>query len=65
MIRSMPDGYRTVFNLNVIEGYSHEEIAKMLCIKASTSRVQLMKAKKYLQALIIKKNSKQFYEEYI
>lgn len=55
MIRSMPEGYRTVFNLSVIEGYSHEEIASMLSIQATTSRGQLLKARKYLQALILKK----------
>lgn len=57
MIRNLPDGYRTVFNLHVIEGYSHEEIANMLGIQAATSRVQLLKARKYLQAQILKKNS--------
>jgi RNA polymerase sigma factor (sigma-70 family) len=56
-IRSMPDGYRTVFNLNVIEGYSHEEIAVMLGIQPTTSRGQLLKARKYLQAMIEKKYS--------
>ncbi|MEO8771939.1 MAG: sigma-70 family RNA polymerase sigma factor [Ferruginibacter sp.] len=55
MIRSMPEGYRTVFNLAVIEGYSHEEIAAMLDIQPTTSRGQLLKARKYLQALILKK----------
>ncbi|MEO6670591.1 MAG: sigma-70 family RNA polymerase sigma factor [Ferruginibacter sp.] len=55
MIRSMPEGYRTVFNLAVIEGYSHEEIATMLDIQSTTSRGQLLKARKYLQALILKK----------
>ena len=55
MIRSMPEGYRTVFNLAVIEGYSHEEIASMLDIQSTTSRGQLLKARKYLQALILKK----------
>jgi RNA polymerase sigma factor (sigma-70 family) len=55
MIRSMPIGYRTVFNLNVIEGYSHEEIADMLGIQATTSRGQLLKARKHMQALILKK----------
>lgn len=58
MIRSMPDGYRTIFNLNVIEGYSHEEIAKMLDIQPTTSRGQLLKARKYLQAMIESKNEK-------
>ena len=65
LVRSLPDGYRTVFNLNVIEGYSHEEIAVMLKIKASTSRVQLVKAKRYLQALMLKKNKKIGYEQYL
>jgi RNA polymerase sigma-70 factor (ECF subfamily) len=55
MIRSMPEGYRTVFNLAVVEGYSHEEIAAMLDIQSTTSRGQLLKARKYLQALILKK----------
>jgi RNA polymerase sigma factor (sigma-70 family) len=54
MIRMLPDGYRTVFNLNIIEGYSHEEIAAMLKIQQGTSRTQLLKARKMLQALISK-----------
>jgi RNA polymerase sigma-70 factor (ECF subfamily) len=55
LIRSLPTGYRTVFNLHVIEGYSHEEIAELLSIKPSTSRTQLLKARKLLQALIYKR----------
>ena len=55
LIRTLPEGYRMVFNLNVIEGYTHEEIARMLGIQSSTSRVQLMKAKKHLQTLFKKK----------
>ena len=55
MIRAMPGGYRMVFNLSVIEGYSHEEIAAMLGIQATTSRGQLLKARKYLQAMIEKR----------
>jgi RNA polymerase sigma factor (sigma-70 family) len=58
LIRNMPDGYRTIFNLNVIEGYSHEEIAVMLGIRPTTSRGQLLKARKHLQALIEKKTEK-------
>lgn len=54
LIRSLPEGYRTVFNLHVIEGYSHEEIGELLHIQASTSRSQLLKARKLLQALIYK-----------
>ncbi len=53
LIQQLPTGYKIVFNLNVIEGYSHEEIAAMLNIKASTSRSQLVKARKILQEQII------------
>jgi RNA polymerase sigma-70 factor (ECF subfamily) len=53
LIQQLPTGYKIVFNLNVIEGYSHEEIADMLNIKASTSRSQLVKARKILQEQII------------
>jgi RNA polymerase sigma factor (sigma-70 family) len=52
LINQLPDGYRIVFNLNVIEGYTHDEIAKMLNIQASTSRSQLVKARKMLQSQI-------------
>jgi len=52
LIQQLPDGYRAVFNLNVIEGYSHDEIAEMLGIQASTSRSQLVKARKMLQTQI-------------
>lgn len=56
LIRNLPDGYRTIFNLHIIEGYSHEEIAVMLGIQATTSRGQLLKARKQLQAMIEKKH---------
>ena len=49
MIRSLPDGYRAVFNLYAIEGYNHQEIAEMLGTQESTSRSQLVKARKFLQ----------------
>lgn len=49
IIETLPIGYRTVFNLNVIEGYSHKEIGKFLQIKESASRSQLSRAKKLLQ----------------
>ncbi len=54
MIHNLPEGYKLVFNLHVIEGYSHEEIAVMLNIKDSTSRSQLVKARRFLQNEIIK-----------
>ncbi|TND10313.1 MAG: RNA polymerase sigma-70 factor, ECF subfamily [Bacteroidetes bacterium] len=47
-IHQLPTGCKTVFNLYAIEGYSHDEIGKMLGIKASTSRSQFMKARKML-----------------
>jgi RNA polymerase sigma factor (sigma-70 family) len=53
LINQLPEGYRLVFNLNVIEGYSHDEIGEMLNIQASTSRSQLVKARKMLQAQIL------------
>lgn len=49
MISSMPDGYRTVFNMYVIEGYSHKEIAEALGISEATSRSQLQRARVLLQ----------------
>ncbi|WP_202630285.1 RNA polymerase sigma factor [Sediminibacterium roseum] len=53
LISGLPDGYRLVFNLNAIEGYSHEEIAVMLNIQPGTSRSQLVKARKMLQQQIL------------
>ena len=52
LVNSMPDGFRTVFNLYVIEGYSHEEIAKMLSITVGGSRSQLSRARAWLQSKI-------------
>ncbi len=54
LITSMPNGFRTVFNLYVLEGYSHKEIAKMLDITEVTSRTQLSRARVWLQAKIKK-----------
>jgi RNA polymerase sigma factor (sigma-70 family) len=54
LIRKLPEGYRAVFNLHVVEGYSHEEIGNLLKIQATTSRTQLLKARKMLQAFIAK-----------
>lgn len=49
VIQKLPDGYRTVFNLNVIEGYSHKEIADLLDISENTSKSQLSRARVALQ----------------
>ena len=56
MIAKLPDGYRFVFNLHVLEGMPHKDIAKLLDIEEVTSRSQLLKAKK-----ILKKQIKQIY----
>lgn len=52
LVQQLPDGYRMVFNLRVIEGYPHEEIAQILGISESTSKTQLMKARKMLMTKI-------------
>jgi RNA polymerase sigma-70 factor (ECF subfamily) len=49
MISELPVGYRTVFNLYAIEGYSHKEIAEQLNINENTSKSQLSRARVYLQ----------------
>jgi RNA polymerase sigma factor (sigma-70 family) len=59
LISKLPDGYRLVFNLHVIEDLSHKEIAQMLEIEEASSRSQLSKARKYLQRLI--KNQQEGY----
>lgn len=50
LIARLPDGYKTVFNLYVIDGYNHPEISDMLNISVGTSKSQLFKARKMLQA---------------
>ncbi len=52
LVMSLPPGFRTVFNLNLIEGYSHKEIGKMLGISEVTSRTQLSRARIWLQEKI-------------
>ena len=52
LVKKLPDGYRIVFNLYAIEGYSHKEISEMLDIQESTSRSQLVKARRMLQVMI-------------
>ncbi|MBF4494601.1 RNA polymerase sigma factor [Flavobacterium sp. JLP] len=52
LIDALPDGYKMVFNLYAIEGYKHNEIAKMLGINEGTSKSQLSHARKMLQTQI-------------
>ena len=56
MVRSMPEGYKVVFNMFAIEGYSHREIAKSLGITESTSKSQYSRARAYLRERIEKMN---------
>lgn len=48
-LQQLPDGYRSVFNLHVMEGYTHQEIAEWLGISPNTSKTQLFKAKTLLR----------------
>lgn len=54
MVQQLSPAYRTVFNLYVIEGFKHREIAKMLDIAVGTSKSNLAKAKRNLQAILEK-----------
>jgi RNA polymerase sigma-70 factor (ECF subfamily) len=51
-IQKLPDGYRIVLSLYLIEGYDHEEISQILGISNSSSRTQLLRAKNKLKALL-------------
>jgi RNA polymerase sigma factor (sigma-70 family) len=57
LINGLPIGYRTVFNMFAIEGYSHKEIADSLAISENTSKSQLSRARKMLQKQIIEKEA--------
>ena len=54
MIKQLPAAYRLAFNLHVIDGFSHAEIAEMLHIPVSTSRSNLLRARIMLQQSIKK-----------
>lgn len=53
LLEQLPTGYRTIFNLYVIEGYKHIEIAEMLGISINTSKSQLILAKEKLKKMVI------------
>ena len=55
-MRQLPISYRTVFNLAIVEGYSHVEIAALLGISEGTSRSNLMIARQKLQKMILQAN---------
>ena len=49
LINSMPNGYRIVFNMFAIEGYSHQEIASTLGVTENTSKSQYLRARSFLK----------------
>jgi RNA polymerase sigma-70 factor (ECF subfamily) len=53
MIKELPAGYRTVFNMYAIDGYAHKEIAEQLGITESTSKSQLNRARAYLKKMLL------------
>ncbi len=60
LIQKLPDGYRIVFNLHAVEGYTHEEIGKVLGIKPASSRSQYLRARALLakQVNVLQQKSK-------
>jgi RNA polymerase sigma factor (sigma-70 family) len=56
MIQELPTGYRIVFNLYAIDGYSHKEIAEQLRISENTSKSQLSRARTYLQKVLVEQD---------
>jgi RNA polymerase sigma-70 factor (ECF subfamily) len=57
LVMSLPPGFRTVFNMYAIEGYSHKEIGEALGISETTSRTQLSRARQWLQNKIKEKGN--------
>lgn len=57
MIQELPAGYRIVFNLYAIEGFSHKEIADQLNISENTSKSQLSRARVFLQKLLLERDA--------
>lgn len=60
LIQRLPDGFREVFNLYVLEGYAHDEIASILGIAPGTSRSQLVRARQKLQAMILEREKESY-----
>ncbi len=55
LIQELPDGYKLIFNMHVIENIPHKEIATTLGISEGTSKSQLFRAKKYLRVAVAKR----------
>ena len=60
LIQQLTPAYRTVFNLYVIDGYSHEEIAQKLGISEGTSKSNLARARENLRNMLLKKGSNEY-----
>ena len=56
IIQNIPAGYRTIFNMYAIEGYSHKEIAQELEISENTSKSQLSRARTVIKKLLNENN---------
>jgi RNA polymerase sigma factor (sigma-70 family) len=56
LIRTMPDGYRVVFNMFAVEGYNHQEIAETLGVTENTSKSQYLRARAFLRKRLEKEN---------
>lgn len=61
LLHKMPNGYRTIFLLSVIDGYSHKEIAAMLEITAETSRSQLSRSIAWIKKNLLVESKKYIY----
>jgi RNA polymerase sigma-70 factor (ECF subfamily) len=59
ILQKIPIGYRTVFNMFAIEGYSHKEIGEMLGITESTSKSQYSRARDFLKNILEKQGIKE------
>jgi RNA polymerase sigma factor (sigma-70 family) len=57
-IKELPEGYRVVISLYLLEGYDHEEIGQVLHISENTSRTQFLRAKRKLSEILIRKGIK-------
>ncbi len=60
VVASLPTGFRTVFSMYVLDGYQHKEIAEILGISESTSKTQLLRARKLLQKKLFEKAQEKY-----
>jgi RNA polymerase sigma factor (sigma-70 family) len=60
LVNELPQGYKIVFNLFAVEGYSHKEIAEMLEIQEATSRSQYLRARQFLREKLDKLQKDEF-----